>query len=1094
MIDPNCPPKKTKMEDAPEMPDHKPPTKVLTTRRYDRKLYLAGAGSANAQIMFLATSALEDECAEQKEVAYGVSTATTPRYLRGPAGHILKDILSMVGVDLDCQYYTALVKYLLPKPERAKPKKPDIENCLPILDEEIQRIGPKIIVTFGKPAFEAVVDQKIRFDQIEACWFYSEKYDARVFVMPDVNLPVWKPEYVEIFRINLTELRFMLDELRGVVAEKVKEDTGIITNAQQLEELTQTLIDEQAFTMCPDTEFGGINFIDAKIRALQLSWFRPDGTIAARYIRLMDDQGNYVFDADYGTVGKILSRHLDNPKVKYVGAHISADLPVMHHWFGLQWFNKTLFDTEFAEQCINENADFGLERISLKYTRYGRYDGDLVRWVSENKALVTKETGYLYIPDAILIPYALKDVIVPMLAMPVMKERMRLDDVWNFYTNFVNPMVGNIFTHFAINGLPINRSKIDTLRELYSYARVLLEKDFVEDIVAESKILLIRELMLSAPPEDLLAGQRTYQEILRCMTEEGAGMRALEIFKAFVGPAKLLKALPVMEHFLDAPNFKIASSDHKSRWLFQVRRFRPIKSTNNKEKGRPSMPWDSVERILSKAPHLAHLYKPAADKQSIKMLGDETQDRMLIKLLDVMAVANVCKAFLKPAELDDEGELVKENGLHYWLASDGKIHGMYSLTETFRPRGWQPNPLNWPKFVFAGIKRALALVLKKEKDLGTLPVQFEKYLDVNNIPSLRSVVDVAELPPLPGSQGWCFTETDYVTAELRGLGFQAGDEMLIKLLTEADTQFGIPKDKSQEKLRVRLKYADDCGIPEDHRDPKFLMKAVANNKVLGEFTMDDLKRDEKGELVHPPHDLHWSLVEWVFLAPRELFDSDIQRSGVGKTGNFSSIYGASGKALERKGRAETGKIMEPGTGDKILAALAARQPVATEYLEELAKLPKTAGYYQHESGAKRRFITHGDGVRGLKERDIDTIAGSLGRQARNFPMQHSVAATAIRGGDWLLTHSRASRMRSSPMICLYDSIVTLGPVEERWIAKDLHQKYLTDLNVWHDHGREWNYTIDTDFCQAWSAKPTKEVAKKLNDTEWASDPSVIRAA
>jgi hypothetical protein len=123
-----------------------------------------------------------------------------------------------------------------------------------------------------------------------------------------------------------------------------------------------------------------------------------------------------------------------------------------------------------------------------------------------------------------------------------------------------------------------------------------------------------------------------------------------------------------------------------------------------------------------------------------------------------------------------------------------------------------------------------------------------------------------------------------VTAEMRGLGFQSGDAMLIKLLTEADTQFGIPKDKSKSKLRVRLKYADDCGIPEDHRDQKFLMKAVVNNKVLGEFTMDDLLRNDVGELVHPPHDLHWSLVEWVFLAPRELFDSDIQRTGVGKTG------------------------------------------------------------------------------------------------------------------------------------------------------------------------------------------------------------------
>jgi len=387
----------------------------------------------------------------------------------------------------------------------------------------------------------------------------------------------------------------------------------------------------------------------------------------------------------------------------------------------------------------------------------------------------------------------------------------------------------------------------------------------------------------------------------------------------------------------------------------------------------------------------------------------------------------------------------------------------------------------------------MALVLKKEKDRGTLPVQFEKYLDVKNIPSLRSVVDVSELEPLPGSQGWCFVESDLITAEMRGLGFQSGDAMLIKLLTEADTQFAIPKDKAKSDWRVRLGYAADCAIPPERQDPKFLMKAATEGKILGEFTMDDLLRDEKGELVHPPHDVHWSLVEWVFLAPRELYDSKIQRTGLGKTGNFSSIFGASGKSLERKARAETGKIMEPGTGERILEALRARQPVATEYLEELAKLPKTVGYHQHESGAKRRFIMHGDGVRGLKERDIDTIAGSLGRQARNWPMQHSVAATAIRGGDWLLTHSRVSRMWSSPMICLYDSLVNLCPVEERWIVKGLHQKYMTDLNVWHNHGRTWSYTIETEFNTAWSAKPSPEMKVKLGDPEWASDPGTIRA-
>ena len=119
---------------------------------------------------------------------------------------------------------------------------------------------------------------------------------------------------------------------------------------------------------------------------------------------------------------------------------------------------------------------------------------------------------------------------------------------------------------------------------------------------------------------------------------------------------------------------------------------------------------------------------------------------------------------------------------------------------------------------------------------------------------------------------------------IKMLGDETQDRMLIKLLTEADTQFAIPKDKAKSDWRVRLGYAADCAILLERQDPQFLMKAATKGEILGEFTMDDLKRDEKGELVHPPHDLHWSLVEWVFLAPRELFDSDIQRSGVGKTG------------------------------------------------------------------------------------------------------------------------------------------------------------------------------------------------------------------
>ena len=50
---------------------------------------------------------------------------------------------------------------------------------------------------------------------------------------------------------------------------------------------------------------------------------------------------------------------------------------------------------------------------------------------------------------------------------------------------------------------------------------------------------------------------------------------------------------------------------------------------------------------------------------------------------------------------------------------------------------------------------------------------------------------------------------------------------------------------------------------------------------------------------------------------------------------------------------------------------------------------------------------------------------SMGREARNFPMQESVAATAARAGKWLLDTYIRLGMKARPLIILYDSVVTL---------------------------------------------------------------------
>jgi hypothetical protein len=98
------------------------------------------------------------------------------------------------------------------------------------------------------------------------------------------------------------------------------------------------------------------------------------------------------------------------PDTRFIGHHFSADAPPMEYWLGIDTYTKCILDTEFAQQCIDESSELGLERgIAMKYTTLGLYDLDLTLWKKSNKDLCVD--GYGYIPRELLLPYSVKDVI-----------------------------------------------------------------------------------------------------------------------------------------------------------------------------------------------------------------------------------------------------------------------------------------------------------------------------------------------------------------------------------------------------------------------------------------------------------------------------------------------------------------------------------------------------------------------------------------------------------------------------------------------------------------------------------------------------------
>lgn len=1055
-----------------------PPKTVNTTRHVNNILYVAGQGPRPCRIMFVMPTLCEED-AQEKSSAFNEDFALkqTPKYLKSQAGGMFKNLLEETGFRVSEVYVTAMVKFLLPKGQRNKPKNPAIQWSREAFVNEIKEVKPEIIVCLGKPVFDFLVGLKLNLAEIAGGWFHNEEFDCKVYPTENIERALLKPEFLEKMRVDLLEVKAMQALMDGTAPPKIPQNYRTISNALELDQFVSFLIENNHKTLAVDCEWAGMHHVDGRLRSFQICW-QPG---FASYIRFMDDKEQYAFDIPYAEAGKILGKWLNRSEVKYVGHQFAADAPWMHHVLGLDIYRKCEWDTLYALHVIDENAEGKLERLAMAKTDMGRYDIELTVWKKQNK--IGPDEGYGRIPDSIIITYACRDVDATMrIYLKQVPEVLAQGlPMFQYYKHLFLPFVTDIFSNFTIVGLPMDMHRLDALRELFVLARNKLDTQFREKIVQEARLLFLNKLIEVAPATALVA----YSEIEEHV-KKGEAEIAFEKLKTAVGPEALPSVLPLYEHYFDSPSFNIRSVDMMRRWLFEVKGFTPIKSTNNKEKGLPSMDW---QKVLSMPEASRREIKPSTDKQTLKVLAEK--DSLINTLLQLNAVGNLTKAFLREAEIDDDGN-VKEDGLHSWVAKDGRIHGQFSATDTGRPRSWKPNSLNWPSWINDQIARAiLGLVESEPKDS---PI-FMAYLRVmggeenakdekgkwKTPPSIRSNVSASAVPAEPGSEGWCFVESDYQTAEVRGLAYIAGDPNLIRLINEPDDQFAYTKDGNL----VRIRYAPDYGIDPQHQNTEFLMSYLSKEGGKVTVTEADLVRNPDGSLKHPKHDLHWNLAEFTLHKPREVLHKKKHRDGLGKTGNFKSAYGSSAGGMERAIEAETGVKPDEGTGDAILKSLALRQPIADAFLKEMEMIPTSDNPRIYAaSGRIRHLATHAYDAT-VNQRIRDNVNSSLGRIARNFCMQASVADTAARAALWLNEYYISRGMKARVCMLLYDSVVSLCPVEERHAVSLLHDLFMFRINQWKYHDRILNYPIDTELNWRWSERPSKKDQKKLDGFEWA---------
>jgi DNA polymerase len=121
-----------------------------------RKNTVPGEGPVNAKVMCLG-------------VAPGVEEDKSGKPFIGRAGKFLNQLLKIAKIKREKIFITSILKCLPQPPINRKPKKEEIEACLPWLKKQIEIIDPKYFVLLGEVAF-SVFFPKEKLNNFRGKW------------------------------------------------------------------------------------------------------------------------------------------------------------------------------------------------------------------------------------------------------------------------------------------------------------------------------------------------------------------------------------------------------------------------------------------------------------------------------------------------------------------------------------------------------------------------------------------------------------------------------------------------------------------------------------------------------------------------------------------------------------------------------------------------------------------------------------------------------------------------------------------------------------------------------------------------------------
>ena len=991
-----------------------------------------------------------------------VKQGLPPRLLQSTAGNMFLRALKKAGYEDADWAYSTFHKHV-PPTDKA-PKAAALKRwSLPAAQADLDELQPQVVVGMGRSVFQWLFGSYVDTSEIRGMLMQPPDRPFLVYYLDELNSVLTKPERYEQMIQDLTHLRQELERGTSRETEDSQVEVRPVTTQAKLREWVAQWVKAGVKTLSVDCEWKGRNFIDGKLRSLQIAWSKKDAVFLSffqcTYPKELGGAPLLVDSPDFTPLdaGNILRPFIQEQDVKFIGHNAVADLVWLVTHLKLDVYGRVEFDTMFAQHTLNEYADLKLERMACRYTNLGRYDMKLWRWKKQHP--VDEDDGYGLVPENIIQPYGVLDVIAVWRIRPHLQKQLEAQGpkLLEYWQTQLLPFVTDGFLEMMLCGLPIDVAHLEQMRDKYLAMGQRLQVKFRNDMFAESvrllaqkfhqlcpghvsqwrdwetEMLLQQQSWLESDTMQALSGeeQKQAKATIKWSESDEAVSRIQEEIRELLGP-QWVALLPFWKHWLGVWHFNGNSTLQMRRWLYEVKELIPLKST---KKDGIVMSWS---RVLEVPLERRGLYAPSTDKNSLKTFA--VKDDLITHYLQLKMVQTMTKTFLRP----DNKETGKKEGVHAWITQKThRIHANFSLTDTGRPRTWKPNILNWPAQLAKPIEAAFARE-NEGKPMG-----------------LRSGVAAPLDDP---NDPWVIVDFDLKTAEVVALAYYAGDQAMIGELTGLDTNYAQIDPMDSDKV-ARLVPADTQPVPKG---------CVAENDPK-------IQRHADGAIKHPKRDLHWEMAEEVTGKPREELDSAVERNGIGKVANFSVPYGSMGPNLERMVEANTGKKPAENTGEKMIAAYQAKRPVAWDFLQKMEQIPLTReGTWQSVSGRIRHFKLGPLIDQDYKPYLLNKLANPLGRKSRNYPMQEIVAATTARALVNFVRWKRTAALIGNPVeahvfMLLYDA---MGVLCRRSCLKRVIPRVrslLTKENAWDmPSGLRFHFDVDMKIGYRWGVKASKE--------------------